>query len=240
MELKKQMEIKKTVLTILSAFVVLGLVFPMSASAQSRERQDRDTGRDNPVEENIPDDNDGEDGEDGEDGASGNNGTVHITNSIVISSHSGDQEDNGADGILTGNENSSVSVETIVNGSTVQDIEINGEDVVDDRRATRESRRHNYQNDDGDVVVDTEIEYIEDNSNDSGNNNKNGADGKDGEDGKDGADAPNSDPAEEEEEAEEEDGDRRDRGDRSGRGGIAMVWDRVSNFFSDVVRLFFV
>ena len=231
------MTIKKILLAILSTFVVLGLVLPSSALA--RERQDsRDTGRTVPSAEETQEEEEDED--QGGSSSTGGGSTIHVTNSIVVSTESGGNEENGEDGVTTGNEDATASVETIVNGEVVQEIIVNGEEIEDDRASLRDSRRHRFTDDSGDVVVETEIEIEQEN--DTGNQNNDGADGEDGQDGADGTDGTSPDeetPEPEEEEEVVEDNDRRDRGDRSGRGGIAMVWDRVSNFFNNVFGTFF-
>lgn len=240
---------KKMILRTLSVLVVAGLLVPGFSFARERQdpRDPRDTDRvteEEPVD--IPS-NDGADGEEGEDGNDGNDGrTVYVKNSIIITTHSGNQDESGGDG-AEGDESAHASVETVVNGETIQDIEINGEDVLDDREALRNERRHTRTERGGDVVVDTEI-IIDDGTetetteeaNDTGNQNANGEDGEDGEDGQDGSDAPDVTPPQEEPEEESGRGsDRRERGEREGRGGIAHVLDQISNFVEDVLNLFF-
>ena len=235
---------KNIITTTLAILLVLGLVGPTSALA--RERQERDTGRDNPTEQQAPENNDGSDGTDGgagEDGQSG--GTVHVTNTIVISSHSGNQDESGEDGISTGNESSSASVETVVNGEVVQEIEVNGADVLDDRRSLRESRtRNRYEDEDGDVIVDTDV-VIENNENseenDTGNQSNDGEDGADGQDGQSGSDGDDVTPDPEPAPEEEEDDDRHGRGDRDlgHRIGFLGMFDRINTLFNDALGFFF-
>jgi hypothetical protein len=234
---------KKILLAIISSIVLFGLIAPFGVSARERQDYVRDTGRDTPTEETDVTDNDGADGEEGASGNNGNNGgTVYIKNSVVISTESGGNDESGEDGVNAGDADASVTVETIINGEVVQDISSNGEEVLSDRDALREARKANrYSSSDGNVVVETEIDIEEGNSesNETGNTSKNGADGEDGADGADGASEPEDEPViEEEEEEKESDDGRRDRGERSGRGGIAMIFDYVSNIFNNVFGFF--
>lgn len=238
---------KHIITTTLAILLVLGLVGPTSALA--RERQERDTGRDTTTEQ-APENNDGEDGQDGGDGTSGSHGdsSVVVTNSVVISTHSGNQSESGeagSDGITTGGESASASIETIVNGEVVQDINVNGEDVLDQRRSLRESRtRERFEDEDGGVIVDTDVtiennEYSEEN--DTGNQNNDGEDGQDGADGQDGSAGEDVTPDPDPQPEEEESSDRRDRGERNlgNRLSVAGMFDRISNFFNNALGFFF-
>lgn len=239
---------KKIIIYTFCVLTVISMIIPSWAFAQTtRERDERpDRGITSPQEtEPAPD----PEPEDSDTSTSNGGSTVTVQNSIIITTSSGDNSnEDGEDGITTGDENADVFVETIVNGEVVQTIQEDGEDVAgdDDRR----NRRRTFEDRGRGISVETTVDIEEEGgSSDTGNQNADGADGENGADGEDGADGTPTDNSGEESNDEEptgsseEDDDRgRDRADRPSRGGLALnnFLSSVTNFFTNVLSFFFV
>lgn len=210
---------KNKPLIILSAVTIAFMLVPTLSFARDRQDRERD---------------------DSSNSSSGS--SVSVQSSVIISTGTGGNDGGDGGSVTTGDQDASVTVETIINGEVVQTVHADSDDR-NDREHRIEDRRQIYEDRDRGINVDTSVDIIEEEENDTGNNNKDGEDGEPGEDGKDGDDA---DPEDGEEDGGEGGGDGddggRDRDDRRERTPREVafavgeeVWSRLSNFVSHVL-----